>query len=73
MNLKELVQFKEKMYTLRRKTPEGTVYYVDRKGIGHQFSSDPKEAAEFKTFFSADCMKTELERSLNAKIEILCT
>ena len=34
-------------YTLCRKIPEGTVYYVDRKGIGHQFSFDPKEAAEF--------------------------
>ena len=62
-------------YTLCRKIPEGLVYYVGRKGIGHQFSSDPKEADKFDTFFSADCMKTELERSLGAEgeIEILCT
>ena len=60
-------------YTLCRKIPEGLVYYKDRKGIGHQFSSDPTEAAVFKTFFSADCMKTELERSLNAEVQILCT
>ena len=62
-------------YTLCRKIPEGTVYYVGRKGIGHQFSSDATEADVFQTFFSADCMKTELERSLNAEveIEILCT
>ena len=63
-------------YTLCRKIPEGLVYYVGRKGIGHQFSSEQKEADVFDTFFSADCMKTELERSLNAKkgeIEILCT
>jgi len=62
-------------YTLCRKIPEGTVYYVGRKGIGHQFSSDPEEADTFDTRFSAKCMKTELERSLNAEgeIEILCT
>ena len=62
-------------YTLCRKIPEGLVYYVGRKGIGHQFSSDPEEADVFQTFFSANCMKTELERSLNAEdeIEILCT
>jgi hypothetical protein len=62
-------------HILSRKIPEGTVYYVGRKGIGHQFSSEQKEADVFTTSFSADCMKTELERSLNAEgeIEILCT
>ena len=60
-------------YTLCRKIPEGLVYYVGRKGIGHQFSSEQKEADVFDTLFSAQCMKTELERSLGAEIEILCT
>jgi len=68
MNLKE-----ETTYVLCRKIPEGLVYYVGRKGIGHQFSSEQKEADVFDTLFSAQQMQTELERSLDAEVVILCT